>query len=140
MTVSRPSPAGGDDDDDVVIILRRSDRLHRKKHNLKDTLEDPPEAPQEGDLGILETDLRFEIEDDDTYPPPVEGDPFEQEDTEEYYPMDDDDLRIEVDELDALRGEAEEPVRRPPSVSSTESEAQDVDYEPVDFTDPQVNL
>ena len=122
-----------------MIILRRSDRLYKKKHDLRDFAEDAPAAPQEGDLGILDTDLRYEISDDDTYPPPTADDPI-IEDVEEWYPVDDDDLRIEIDELDALRGEAEEPVRRPPSESSsdTDSRSHDVDYDPVDFDDPEV--
>ncbi len=126
-----------------MIILRRSDRLRNKEHDLRDYAENAPDAPQEGDLGILDTDLRYEISEDDTFiAPSSEMDPIFQ-DVEEWYPMDDNDLRIEIDELDALRGEAEEPVRRPPSESSQDTEteaAQDVDYDPVDFTDPQVDL
>ena len=142
--VPQRSPSASSDESEGepgIIFIRSSERLKKREPlDLRDFAEDAPEADQRGDLTILEADLRYDEDDETVEPPPRDYNPLLSDD-EEYYPENDDDLRIEVDELDALRADQEEDAVRPESaieISDTEAEEEKEEYDPIDFDDPQV--
>ena len=129
-----------DDEESVgIVFIRTSERLKKRAPvDLRDFAEDAPDADQTGDLTILTADLRYDEDDETVEPPPKGYDPHLSDD-DEFYPENDDDLRIEVDELDGLRGDQEEdPVRPESAIEISDSEDEKDEYGPVDFDDPQV--